>query len=257
MDLGLRDKIAFIAGSTRGIGLAIAEAFVKEGALVTITGREESSLKKATSELNALADAKVISIQGDMTDRTQVRESLRITADTYGGIDTVIANVGSGTAKNGWELGDEDWSSVLEMNLMGSAILAREAMPYLLKRDHASLTFISSIAGYETIGAPIVYSASKAAIDASMKSLSRLVGPNNVRVNAVSPGNVLFPGGSWEKKLEDRRDFFHEMINREVPLQRFGSPEEIANVVVFLASERASFVTGSCVVVDGGQTRSY
>ena len=143
------------------------------------------------------------------------------------------------------------------MNLMGSVILAREAMPYLLERDHASLTFISSIAGYETIGAPIAYSASKAAIDSSMKSLSRLVGPNDVRVNAVSPGNVLFRGGSWEKKMEDRSDFFQKMINREVPLQRFGSPEEIANVVVFLASEKASFVTGSCVVVDGGQTRSF
>ena len=90
-----------------------------------------------------------------------------------------------------------------------------------------------------------------------MKSLSRLVGPQGVRVNAVSPGNVLFPGGSWEKKLVDRREFFEEMIQREVPLQRFASPEEIANVVVFLASERASFVTGSSVVVDGGQTRSY
>jgi 3-oxoacyl-[acyl-carrier protein] reductase len=130
-------------------------------------------------------------------------------------------------------------------------------MPHLLKQESSSFTFISSIAATEAIGAPIPYSAAKAAIEMTMKSLSRLVGPQGVRVNAVSPGNVLFPGGSWEKKLVDRREFFEEMIQREVPLQRFASPEEIANVVVFLASKRASFVTGSSVVVDGGQTRSY
>jgi 3-oxoacyl-[acyl-carrier protein] reductase len=89
-----------------------------------------------------------------------------------------------------------------------------------------------------------------------MKSLSRLAGRDGVRINAVAPGNVLFPGGSWERKLAERREFFEQYVRTEVPLQRFGRAEEIADAVVFLASERASFVTGACLVVDGGQTRS-
>jgi 3-oxoacyl-[acyl-carrier protein] reductase len=192
-----------------------------------------------------------------MARRDDIERALDETVNAFDGIDSVVANLGSGTAKPGWELDDEDWSSVLDTNLRGSASLATLSMPYLLKRGSGSLTFISSIAGAESIGAPIPYGAAKAAIEMTMKSLSRLVGPQGIRVNAVSPGNVLFPGGSWERKLEDRREFFEEMVQREVPLQRFASPEEIADIVVFLASDRASFVTGSSLVVDGGQTRSY
>jgi len=140
---------------------------------------------------------------------------------------------------------------------LGSMALASTVLPHLIARGAGSLTFTSSIVGCEAINAPITYSATKAAVQGAMKSLSRLVGPQGVRVNAVAPGNVLFPGGSWERKLAERREFFEQYIQSEVPLQRFGRPEEIANAVVFLASERASFITGACLVVDGGQTRSF
>lgn len=258
MDLGLHNKVAFIAGSSRGIGFAIARAFLREGAKVVITGRNAESLEEASALLTAEAGAqRVLSVQGDMTNPANVQHALNETESAFVGIDAVVANVGSGTARGGWDLNLDDWQSVLGINLLGSMILASEALPRLIAGGGGSLTFTSSIAGCEAINAPVTYSAAKAAVQSAMKSLSRLVGPHGVRVNAVAPGNVLFPGGSWERKLAERREFFEQYIQSEVPLQRFGRPEEIADAVVFLASERASFITGACLVVDGGQTRSF
>ena len=258
MDLGLHDKVAFIAGSSRGIGLAIARAFLREGAKAVITGRNAESLEKASALLAAEAGAqRVLSIRGDMTDPKEIQRALDETVAIFGGIDAVVANVGSGTARGGWNLTLDDWQSALNINLLGSMALASAALPHLIARGGGSLTFTSSIVGCEATNAPVTYSAAKAAVQSAMKSLSRLVGPHGVRVNAVAPGNVLFPGGSWERKLAERREFFEQYIQSEVPLQRFGQPEEIADAVVFLASERASFITGACLVVDGGQTRSF
>jgi 3-oxoacyl-[acyl-carrier protein] reductase len=257
MDLGLHDKVAFIAGSSRGIGLAIARTFLHEGAKVIITGRNTESLEEARALLTAEAEPqRVLFIRGDMTDSTDIRCALDETVAAFGGIDAVVANVGSGTARGGWDLNLDDWQSALDINLLGSMVLASAALPHLIARGDRNLTFISSIAGCEAINAPVTYSAAKAALQSAMKSLSRLVGSDSVRVNVVAPGNVLFPGGTWERKLAERREFFEQYIQSEVSLQRFGQPEEIADAVVFLASERASFITGACLVVDGGQTRS-
>jgi 3-oxoacyl-[acyl-carrier protein] reductase len=257
MDLNLRDKVAFIAGSSRGIGLAIAQAFVSEGAKVVISGRDAASLDRAQKLLAATAGQdRVAAILGDMTREAELEQALGQVETIYGGLDAVVANVGSGTARSGWELSPDDWQAALTLNLVGSMTLASKAMSHLIARGSGSLTFISSIAGFESINAPLGYSAAKAGVLSAMKGLSRLAGPRGVRVNAVAPGNVLFPGGSWDRKLMERREFFENYIKTEVPLQRFARPEEIADAVVFLASERASFITGACLVVDGGQTRS-
>jgi 3-oxoacyl-[acyl-carrier protein] reductase len=257
VDLGLTNKVAFIAGASRGIGLAIARAFLREGARVVITGRNAESLAQAKSICITEADPRqVLAICGDMTARPEIDSALEETLTTFGGLDAVIANVGSGEASGGWELSCEDWQTVLNLNLVGSMALASASLSRLVARGQGSLTLISSIAGIEAINAPVTYSAAKAAVQSAMKTVSRLVGPKGVRVNAVAPGNVLFPGGSWERRLAERREFFEQMIRTEVPLRRFGQAEEIADAVVFLASERAAFITGACLVVDGGQTRS-
>ena len=257
MDLGLRNKVAFVAGSSRGIGVAIAGAFLREDGKVVITGRDAKSLEEASAGLISQSDSsRVLSIQCDLTNPTDIKAALDESVSTFGGLDAVVANVGSGVGRGGWELEMQDWESTLKVNLTGSMALASAALAQLAGRDGASLTFISSIAGHEAINAPLPYSAAKAALLNGMKNLSRLAGAKGVRVNAVAPGNILFEGGTWERKLAERREFFEQYVKAEVPLQRFGRPEEIADAIVFLASGRASFITGACLVVDGGQTRS-
>jgi 3-oxoacyl-[acyl-carrier protein] reductase len=258
MDLGLHDKVGFIAGSSRGIGLAIAHAFVREGGKVVITGRTPESLTEAVNLLVGQAGPdRVLSIKGDMTDPTDIRRAIDETVSAFGGIDAVVANVGSGIGPRGWDLNLDEWQSTLNLNLLGGMMLASASLTHLITRGRGSITFISSIAGCEAINAPLTYSVAKAAVQSAMKSLSRLVGPQGVRVNAVAPGNVLFARGSWENKLKEQGEVVEQHIKSEVPLGRFGRPEEIADAVVFLASNRASFITGACLVVDGGQTRSF
>ncbi|MDA2932779.1 SDR family oxidoreductase, partial [Acidobacteria bacterium AH-259-D05] len=186
----------------------------------------------------------------------EIRRAIDETLATSDGIDAVVANVGRGTLRSGWDLSLEDWHLALNTNLLGGMALVNAVLPHLISRGGGTLTFVSSIAGCEAINAPVTYSAAKSAVQSAAKSLSRLVGSDGVRVNAVAPGNVLFTGSSWQHNLEERPEFVKQYIESEVPLRRFGRPEEIADAVVFLASERASFITGACLLVDGGQTRS-
>ena len=256
MYLGLNDKVVFITGASRGIGLATARFFLREEARVVITGRDGGILAKARTSLEAEAGlSHVLAVQGDMIEQANIQQAIDKTIATFGGLDTVVANLGSGNTPGGWDATLDDWQSALNANLLGGMALVRVALPHLITRGGGNFIFVSSIAGGESTNAPVTYSAAKAAVQGAMKSLSRMVGTNGVRVNAVAPGNILFPGGRWEEKLRERRKFFEQYIKSEVPLQRFGRPEEIADAIVFLASERASFITGACLVVDGGQTR--
>jgi 3-oxoacyl-[acyl-carrier protein] reductase len=134
--------------------------------------------------------------------------------------------------------------------------LTQAVLPYLLSNaGRGSILYIASIAAIEASPAPLPYSAAKAALVNYSKNLARQLGPQNVRVNSIAPGNILFPGGSWDKRLSSSPDFVKAMLQSEVPQQRFGSPEEIASLAVYLCSPQAAFSTGTCYVVDGGQTR--
>ena len=258
MDLRLSDLVAFVAGSTQGIGEAIVRAFLAEGGRVIISGRRPDRLEEVALALSEAHDPeKILRFCGDLTQPADIEKAVRQTLDHWGAIDCLVANIGSGVARMGWELMDSDWQSVFEQNFWGSIRLVQAVLPHMVDARRGSIVFTSSIAGVESISAPLPYSTAKAALLSYCKGLSRQVGQYGVRVNCVAPGNVLFPGGSWERKLQERREHFTEYVQREVALQRFGKPEEIADVVVFLCSKRASFITGACVVVDGGQTRSY
>jgi 3-oxoacyl-[acyl-carrier protein] reductase len=256
MNLGLTDKVAFVAGASRGIGKGIAEAFLAEGARVAITGRDSAALEAAAAGMSEGRTDRVMTYAGDLTQAETVQKAHQVVTAKWGAIDALVCNVGSGTAKNGWQITAADWESVFQINLWASVRLVEVFLPPMVEARHGSITFISSIAGLESLGAPIPYGAAKASLEHYSKDLSRRVGRHGVRVNTVAPGNILFPGGSWQRKLDADRAGVTAMIAAEVPLARFGTPEEIGGVVVFLASDRAGFITGSCLVADGGQTRT-
>jgi len=256
MELGLANKRVIVSGSSRGIGLAIARSFLAEGARVVLTGRDLAALDAArTGLVEDYGTDSVSAHAGDMTDPDVITAALTHGEQTFGGVDTVIANIGNGSGKQGWDLLQTDWQGMISTNLTGSMLLASAAVPHLRRQNNASITFISSIAGCEAIPAPIPYSAAKAALQHAAKNLARQLGGDGIRVNTVAPGNVVFPGGTWDRKQKEDPSGVAQYLKSEVPLQRFADPFEIADAVVFLSSDKAAFITGSLLVVDGGQTR--
>jgi 3-oxoacyl-[acyl-carrier protein] reductase len=256
MDLQLKDQVAFVAGSSRGIGKAIAAALLREECRVCITGRDTSALHEAAVELrSAFPNSSLLEFPGDLTSTPIIASALDVVSREWGRLDILVANLGSGSGKPGWQQDEAEWERLFNLNFFGSVRLAQTAIPHLQERG-GSVLFISSIVAVEATPAPLPYSASKAALLNYAKNLSRILAPDNIRVNCIAPGNILFPGGSWERHLKNRRESVERYIEQEVPLKRFGAPEEIADFATFVVSLVAKFATGACFVVDGGQTRA-
>jgi 3-oxoacyl-[acyl-carrier protein] reductase len=260
VDLSLQNRVALVAGSSRGIGKAIAAAFLREGCRVCLTGRSEAPLSQALAEFETqfgCGNDRVVSFCGDLTDPGIAAEALRKTHGRWSRLDVVVANLGSGTGKPGWLLESDEWERLFRENFWGSLNVAQSAIPLLAENHHGALLFIASITGVEATPAPLPYSAAKAALINYSKNLASQVAKLGIRVNSIAPGNILFPGGSWERHLEKDKNKVMQMIDSNVPLARFGTPEEIADLAVFLCSDAATFITGACFNADGGQTRSY
>lgn len=251
MDIGLSGKVALVTGSSRGLGRAIAASLHAEGCHVMLNGRDREALERQARELGANAAAAA----ADVTDPAACRDLVRKTEEHFGRLDILVCNVGSGASvPPGRETLDE-WRRVFDVNL-ASATNVVEAAGELMGRQGGAIVCVSSICGLEALGAPVTYSAAKAALNAYVRGIARPLAARGVRINAVAPGNLLFEGSVWERKLSENAGAVQAMLDREVALKRLGSPEEISNFVTFLASPRAAFATGAMFVVDGGQVRS-
>jgi 3-oxoacyl-[acyl-carrier protein] reductase len=257
MDLGLQNQVVFVAGSSRGIGKAIAAALLDEGACVVLTGRDPEALELATADLATKENyERILPIVGDLGDPAKIEAAYERTVTHFGRIDHLIANLGTGKGVPGWEQSEAEWTRLFELNFFASTRLTQAVLPHLLKNEAGgSILYISSIVALEATPAPLPYSAAKAALENYSKNLARQLGAQKVRVNTLAPGNILFEGGSWEKRLHEQREGVEKMLQSEVPQQRFGKPEEIAALAAWLCSPAALFVTGSRFVADGGQTR--
>ena len=254
MRLDLEGRVAVVTGSSRGIGRAIAIGLAAEGAKVTICARGREALDEAAGAVRAAGGA-VLAVEADVTSADGLASVLDETRRAHGPIDILVNNVGGSRGNATWEASDEDWSTVLDLNLLPAVRASRAVIPEMVERRNGSIVFISSIYGRES-GGPVTYNAAKAAELATSKQLAKQLAPHGVRVNSIAPGSIVFPGGSWQRRIDADPEALKRFVQAEMPLGRFGTPEEVANVVVFLCSDRASLVTGTCINVDGCQSRS-
>ena len=254
MDLGLKNKHVLITGSSRGIGLAIAESFLQEDAKTCLVSRGSNALFESEKKLqDTYGLESVFACKCDCTNIESLNDLKSEVEDRWSSLDIVVVNVGDGKSVSDALPDDEQWQRTWNNNFESALQTARVFLP-MLKKSKGSLLFVSSIAGVEAFGAPTDYSTAKTAIIALAKNMARKLASNNVRVNTIAPGNVLFNGGSWDEKTRQDKKRVEKIIKSTVPMNRFASPQEIADSAVFLCSDRASFITGATLVVDGGQT---
>jgi len=256
MDLELDGKLCLVSGASRGIGRAIALALAREGARVCGVARGADGLAALAADLQGAGGGPHATVVADVTTADGASAAVDGAIAALGGLDVVVCNVGKSFARDAHDLDDDDLARSLDANLWSTARVARRAAPHLAARGGGAITMIASIWGREAGGAP-GYNVAKAGVVALAKALARDLAADGTRVNSVAPGSILFPGGGWDRRQQADPDGIAAFVARELPFGRFGTPEEVADVVAFLSSARARWVSGACVVVDGGQSRAF
>jgi 3-oxoacyl-[acyl-carrier protein] reductase len=257
MDLQLRDKVAIVTGSSRGLGLAAAQALAAEGARVTLCGRDAARLEAARALVAAAAGGadRVLAVPVDLSTPDGPAAVVARAAEAFGGVDVLVNNVGLAKGAGLVDTPDAAWQEALDYTLYPAVRASRAAVPHMERRGGGVIVLIASIYGREA-GGRLTYNVVKAAEISLGKALARELAPKNIRVNTLAPGSILFPGGSWHQRQQADPEGIADFVRRELPFGRFGRAEEVGDAVAWLASPRASWVSGACIPVDGCQGRS-
>jgi 3-oxoacyl-[acyl-carrier protein] reductase len=287
MDLGLSGKSALLIGAGRGLGGAAALAMAREGCKVALVARTRADVEARAADCKALGAPQALAIVADATDPASLRRSVDITAMEFGSLDILVTLVGGSQPGGTAELTGADWEAAYDRNLWPAVRASRYALPHLIasavrrgfaaehplqqapaiaaistpapglvQREPSVILHVASIYGREG-GGSLTYNTAKAALIALAHEQARELAPRGVRVLSIAPGSVLHPGGSWERRLQKDPAETVAFVQREIPFGRFGTAEEIGDAIAFLVSTRASWIAGACVVVDGGQSRSF
>jgi 3-oxoacyl-[acyl-carrier protein] reductase len=247
MDLQLKGKNAVVMAASKGIGRAIALRLAGEGVNVAICARGESSLR-ATEEWLRQTGVRVFAQVCDVGDGVALEQFLADARQSLGGLDILVNNA------SGFGMSDDHagWMAGVNVDLLGGVRATRIVTPWMAEAGGGSVVHISSIAGMENTGSPVGYAAVKAALISHAKTMAAVLAAKKIRVNVVAPGSIEFPGGIWDRVRQDNRPFYDTVLGT-IPWGRMGTVEEVADAVVFVSSPRASWITGVCLAVDGGQ----
>ncbi len=261
MNLGLKSKVVFITGGSVGIGLAVAKAFAEEGADVVIGARQKDRVLNEASGIEAEYGIRAMGIPMDVTIPEDIENTRRKIEETFGGIDILINNAGSGSDETIQEATDDKWNHYWNLHVMAAVRTSRAFIPGMKRRGGGVILNTASICARQPLGYEPIYNTTKAALVMFGKCLSSEVVGDNIRVNTISPGLILTPDW-WKtagllapKEGKTPQEYLDDIAKENAPIRRFGTPEELANTYVFLASERASYSLGSNYYVDGGWLR--
>lgn len=254
MDLELNDKVGIVTGSSRGLGLASARALAAEGARVVLCARGADALAAAAASLGG-DTGRVATVVADVSTADGTARVVDAAIETFGRIDILVNNVGKAGGTDIVGTTDEEWQSAIDQTLLPAVRMSRLVVPHMRKQGGGVILMIASIWGRES-GGRLTYNVVKAGEISLAKAMAQQLAADNIRVNSIAPGSIIFEGGSWWKRQQDDPEGMAAFVKREIPMGRFGRPEEVGDVVAFLASARASWITGASVTVDGGQSRS-
>jgi 3-oxoacyl-[acyl-carrier protein] reductase len=260
MDLGLQNRVALVAASSQGIGRATADAFAAEGCRVAMCARNQRTLDSAADEIRAQRGVEVLAHAFDVTDPAAVNRFVSAVADQFGAVDICVTNAGGPPAKGFLSTTPQEWESALEQNFLSTVSFARAVIPHMQRKHWGRIVTITSITTKQPVPDLVLSNAARAAVVGLVKSLANEFGPDGILVNNVAPG---FTATDRLKELAKSRAAISGQRDQEIfdgwaadaPLRRLGGPNEVADAIVWLASERASYITGQTLLVDGGMYR--